>query len=72
MCKTIYYILFLVLFVGRFGIIYLKIARVDSAKKDVRSSYGDVPMDIPRNRKSEFEPRAIRKYETECSELDKK
>ncbi|NRT32161.1 transposase-like protein [Clostridium beijerinckii] len=42
------------------------------SKKDVRSSYGEVPIDIPRDRKSEFEPRAIRKYETECSELDKK
>ncbi len=28
---------------------------------------GEVPIDIPRDRKSEFEPRAIRKYETGCS-----
>jgi transposase-like protein len=42
------------------------------SKKDVRSSYGEVPIDIPRDRNSEFEPKAIRKYETDCSELDKK
>ena len=42
------------------------------SKKDVRSSYGEVPIDIPRDRRSEFEPRVIRKYETDCSELDKK
>jgi Transposase and inactivated derivatives len=31
-------------------------------KKDVRSSYGEVPINIPRDRKSEFEPKTIRKY----------
>ena len=42
------------------------------SKKDVRSSYGEIPIDIPRDRKSEFEPKTIRKYETDCNELDKK
>ncbi len=28
------------------------------SKKDVRSSYGEVPLDIPRDRKSEFEPKS--------------
>lgn len=46
--------------------------RNGSSKKDIRSSYWEGPIDIPRDRKSEFEPRTIRKYETDCSELDKK
>ncbi|OPJ57895.1 IS256 family transposase [Clostridium chromiireducens] len=36
------------------------------SKKDVRSSYGEVPIDIPRDRKSEFEPRDI---QSELEEL---
>ena len=29
-------------------------------------------MNIPRNRKAEFTPQIIKKYETVCNELDKK
>lgn len=42
------------------------------SKKNVRSSFGEVELDIPRDRKSQFEPVAVKKYQTECSELDKK
>ncbi|WP_238907697.1 IS256 family transposase [Clostridium sp. YIM B02506] len=42
------------------------------SKKNVRSSFGEVELDIPRDRKSKFEPVTIRKYQNECSELDKK
>lgn len=42
------------------------------SKKNVRSSFGEVELDIPRDRKSKFEPVAVKKYQTECSELDKK
>lgn len=42
------------------------------SKKNVRSSFGEVELDIPRDRKAKFEPIAVKKYETECSELDKK
>ena len=40
--------------------------------KNLRSSFGDVDLDIPRDRKSEFEPQIVKKYETVCNELDKK
>ena len=42
------------------------------SKKNLRSSFGDVDLDIPRDRKSEFEPQIVKKYETVCNELDKK
>ena len=42
------------------------------SKKTLRSSFGDVDLDVPRNRKAEFEPQIIKKYETVCNELDKK
>lgn len=42
------------------------------SKKNLRSSFGDVYLDIPRDRKSEFEPQIVKKYETVCNELDKK
>ena len=41
-------------------------------QKNLRSSFGDVDLDIPRDRKSEFEPQIVKKYETVCNELDKK
>ena len=40
--------------------------------KNLRSSFGDVDLHIPRDRKAEFEPQIIKKYETVCNELDKK
>lgn len=42
------------------------------SQKNLRSSFGDVDLDIPRDRKAEFEPQIIKKYETVCNELDKK
>ena len=42
------------------------------SKKNLRSSFGDVDLDIPRDRNGEFEPKIIKKYETVCNELDKK
>ena len=42
------------------------------SQKNLRSSFGDVDLDIPRDRESEFEPQIVKKYETVCNELDKK
>ena len=42
------------------------------SQKNLRSAFGDVDLDIPRDRKSEFEPQIVKKYETVCNELDKK
>ncbi len=42
------------------------------SSKNVSSSFGEVGLDIPRDRKSQFEPKVIKKYETVCNELDKK
>ena len=42
------------------------------SQKNLRSSFGDVDLDIPRDRKSEFEPQIVKKYETVCNALDKK
>ena len=42
------------------------------SQKNLRSSFGDVDLDIPRDRKPEFEPQIVKKYETVCNELDKK
>lgn len=42
------------------------------SKKNIRTSFGDVDVSVPRDRKAEFEPRIVKKYETVCNELDKK
>ena len=42
------------------------------SQKNLRSSFGTVDLDISRDRKSEFEPQIVKKYETVCNELDKK
>ena len=42
------------------------------SSKNIKTSFGEVPVDIPRDRNSEFNPRIVRKYETVCNELDKK
>ncbi len=36
------------------------------SQKNLRSSFGDVDLDIPRDRKAEFEPKIVKKYETVC------
>lgn len=40
--------------------------------KNILTSFGEVDVDIPRDRKAEFEPKIVKKYETVCNELDKK
>lgn len=40
--------------------------------KDIKTSFGEVDVSVPRDRKSEFEPKIVKKYETVCNELDKK
>lgn len=40
--------------------------------KNLRSFFGDVDLEVPRDRNAEFEPQIIKKYETACTELDKK
>ncbi|MCT8975097.1 IS256 family transposase [Clostridium sp. CX1] len=42
------------------------------SQKNIRTSFGEVDVNVPRDRKSEFEPRIVKKYETVCNELDKK
>jgi transposase-like protein len=42
------------------------------SQKNIRTSFGEVEVDVPRDRKAEFEPKIVKKYETVCSELDKK
>lgn len=42
------------------------------SSKNIRTSFGDVNVDIPRDRNAEFEPKIVKKYETVCNELDKK
>lgn len=42
------------------------------SKKNIRTSFGEVGVNVPRDRKAEFEPRIVKKYETVCNELDKK
>lgn len=37
--------------------------RNGSSKKTVRSSYGNIDLDIPRDREGSFEPQVLRKYE---------
>lgn len=40
--------------------------------KNIRSSFGEVELDIPRDRSASFEPKVVKKYETVCNDLDKK
>ena len=42
------------------------------SSKTVSTEFGDMELDIPRDRKSNFNPKIVRKYETDCNELDKK
>lgn len=42
------------------------------SSKYIKSSYGEVGIDIPRDRNGDFNPQAIKKYQTDCNELDKK
>lgn len=42
------------------------------SSKNIKTSFGEVEVDVPRDRKAEFEPKVVKKYETVCTELDKK
>ena len=42
------------------------------SSKIIKSSFGEVDVDIPRDRNADFEPKIVKKYETVCNELDKK
>jgi transposase-like protein len=42
------------------------------SKKNIKTSFGEVELDVPRDRNAEFEPKVVKKYETVCNELDKK
>ncbi len=42
------------------------------SSKQIKTSFGDVGIDVPRDRKAKFEPKIVKKYETVCNELDKK
>lgn len=40
------------------------------SKKTVRSEYGDVDLDIPRDRNGEFEPQIVKKHQTEIKGIE--
>jgi len=42
------------------------------SEKNIKSSFGNVGVDIPRDRNAKFEPKIVKKYETVCNELDNK
>jgi putative transposase len=42
------------------------------SSKNIKTSFGEVAVDVPRDRKADFEPKIVKKYETVCNELDKK
>lgn len=41
-------------------------------QKPVRSSAGEIELNIPRDRKGEFQPKLVENYESSCGEFDKK
>lgn len=41
-------------------------------KKKVKSSFGEIELNIPRDRNSEFEPKIVPKYSRDISNLEKK
>ena len=44
--------------------------RNGSSKKILRSSYGNIDLNIPRDREAIFEPQALRKYEKDISNIE--
>ena len=40
------------------------------SKKTVTSSMGDIDLDIPRDRKGDFEPKAVKKNQTDISNIE--
>lgn len=45
-------------------------SRNGARSKTVRSDYGDITLDVPRDRKSEFEPIIVKKNERDVSSID--
>lgn len=45
--------------------------RNGSSKKTVKSSYGNIDLNIPRDREGSFEPQAIKKYDKDISNIEK-
>ena len=39
-------------------------------KKTVRSSYGNIDLNIPRDREGTFEPQSLKKYEKDISNIE--
>lgn len=37
------------------------------SRKNINTSYGEIPINVPRDRNAEFNPHAIGKYETDCN-----
>lgn len=44
--------------------------RNGSSKKTVKSSYGNIDLNIPRDREGSFEPQALKKYQKDISTLE--
>lgn len=44
--------------------------RNGSSKKTVKSSYGNIDLDILRDREGSFEPQVLKKYEKEISNIE--
>ena len=44
--------------------------RNGSSKKNVKSSYGEIGIDVPRDRESSFEPQAVKKYQRDISNIE--
>lgn len=44
--------------------------RNGTSKKTVRSSYGNIDLNIPRDREATFEPQSLRKYEKDISNIE--
>lgn len=44
--------------------------RNGSSKKTVKSSYGNIDLDIPRDREGTFEPQVLKKYEKDISNIE--
>ena len=41
-------------------------------KKSLTTSIGEIPLNIPRDRNAEFEPRIVKKYQTKANDLEQK
>lgn len=42
------------------------------SSKNVKSNYGEVELNIPRDRKGEFEPQLVKKYQTDITGIEDK